>query len=105
LDEHAGRDQHALGSQLGEDVGRHVVVAGDVVELQALKVSLELAHLSAISIHRVLLDVAGFVDLIDDDLGVSVRDESLDSEGNSDAHPIDQGHVLNAVVGCLGVDL
>jgi hypothetical protein len=33
LKEYASRDQHALGSQLGEDVGRHVVVAGDMVEL------------------------------------------------------------------------
>jgi hypothetical protein len=33
LDEYASRDQRALGPQLGEDVGRHVVVAGDVVEL------------------------------------------------------------------------
>jgi hypothetical protein len=24
---------HTLGSQLGEDVGHHIVVAGDVVEL------------------------------------------------------------------------
>jgi hypothetical protein len=45
LDEHAGRDQRALGSQLGEDVGHHVVVAADMVKLQTLEVSLELADL------------------------------------------------------------
>jgi hypothetical protein len=37
LNEHTNRDQRALESQLGEDVGRHVVVAGDVVELRPLK--------------------------------------------------------------------
>jgi hypothetical protein len=68
-------------------------------------VSLKLAHLSAVGIHRVLLDVAGLIDLVNDDLGVIVGDESLDSEGNNDARPMDQGLVLGAVVGCLVVDL
>jgi hypothetical protein len=45
----------SLVSQLGEDIGRHIVVAGDVVELQALEVSLELAHLNIVGVHRVLL--------------------------------------------------
>jgi hypothetical protein len=71
--------------QLGEDVGRHVVVSGDVVEFQGLKVSLELAQLNTVGIHRVLLDVADLVDLVDDDLGIAVSDESLDPKGNSDA--------------------
>jgi hypothetical protein len=33
LDEYTGRDQRALRPQLGEDIGRHIVVARDVVEL------------------------------------------------------------------------
>jgi hypothetical protein len=33
LDEHTDPDQHVFGSQLGKDVGRHVVVAIDVVKL------------------------------------------------------------------------
>jgi hypothetical protein len=68
LDEHASWDQRVHGSQLREDVDRHVVVAADMVKLQALEVSLELTHLSAVGIHRVLPDVAGLVDLVDDDL-------------------------------------
>jgi hypothetical protein len=52
------------------------------VELQALEVSLELAHLSAVGVHRVLFDVTGHIDLVDDDLGASVCDESLDSCDN-----------------------
>jgi hypothetical protein len=68
-------------------------------------VVLQLAHLSAVGVHRLLLDVACLVDLVDDDLGVTVSDESLDSEGNIDAQPMDQSLVRSAVVGCLVVDL
>jgi hypothetical protein len=68
-------------------------------------VSLELAYLGAISIHRILLDVACLVDLIDDDLGVTVSDEPLDSQENSDAQSMDQGLILGAIVGRLVVDL
>jgi hypothetical protein len=60
-----------------------------VVEFQTLEVSLELAHLSVVGIHRVLLDVACLVDLVNDNLGVTVGDELLDSEGNSDVQPMD----------------
>jgi hypothetical protein len=64
-------------------------------------VILKLAHLNAVGVHRVLLDVTCLVDLVNDDLGVTVGDESLDSEGNNDAQPMDQGLVLSAVVGSL----
>jgi hypothetical protein len=77
----------------------------DVVEFQALEVCLELARLSAIGVHRVRHDVAGLVDLVDDDLGDAVGNKSLDSERNSDAQPVDQGLVLGAIVGRLVVDL
>jgi hypothetical protein len=53
-------------------------------------VILELAHLYAVGIHCLLPNVACLADLIDDDLGVAVRDKSLDSKGNSDAQPMDQ---------------
>jgi hypothetical protein len=66
---------------------------------------LKLAHLNVVGIHRVLLDVSGLVDLVDEDLGVAIGDESLDSKGNSDARPMDQGLVLGTVVGRLLVDL
>jgi hypothetical protein len=76
-----------------------------MVTLQALEVNLELAHLGAISVHRVLRDVTGLVDLVDDDLGVAVGDEPLDSQGNNDAQPADQGFVLVPIVGRFVVDL
>jgi hypothetical protein len=68
-------------------------------------VILELAHLSTVGIHCLVLDDALLVDLINDDLGVAVRDKSLDSEGNNDAQPMDQGLVLDTVVGRLLMDL
>jgi hypothetical protein len=43
--------------------------------------------------------------LVNDDLGVTVGDESLDSEGNNNAQPMDQGLVLGAAVGRVVVDL
>jgi hypothetical protein len=68
-------------------------------------VNLELPHLNAVGIHRVLLDVTRLVELVDDNLGVAVSDEPLDSLGNSDAQSVDQGVVFSAVVGHLIVDL
>jgi hypothetical protein len=75
------------------------------VKLQALEVGLELAHLGAIGVHRVLPDVSCLVDLVNDDCGVAVGNKSLDSQGNGDAQPVDQGLVFGAVVGHFVVDL
>jgi hypothetical protein len=68
-------------------------------------VVLERAHLGAVGVHRFLLDVACLVDLVDDDLGVAVSNESLDSKGNNDVYPMDQGLILRSIVGRLIVDL
>jgi hypothetical protein len=68
-------------------------------------VILELSHLGAVAVQRLLLDIAHLVDLVDDDLRVTVRDDSLYSEGNNDVQPVDQGLVLGAIVGRLVVDL
>jgi hypothetical protein len=68
-------------------------------------VILELSHLGAVAVQRLLLDIARLVDLVDDDLRVTVRDDSLYSEGNNDVQPVDQGLVLGAIVGRLVVDL
>jgi hypothetical protein len=68
-------------------------------------VSFELAYLGAVSVHRIFLDVARLVEFIDDDLGVAVGNEPLDSQGKSDAQSVDQGLILGAIVGRLVVDL
>jgi multisubunit Na+/H+ antiporter MnhC subunit len=76
-----------------------------MVELQTLKVILEFAHLYAVGVHCLLLDIACLVDSIDDDLGVAIRNKSFDSEGNNDVQPMDQGLVLGTVVARLVMDL
>jgi hypothetical protein len=60
-----------------------------------------------VCLHLVFFGKIGvtLVDLIDDDLGVAVRNKSLDLEGNGDAQPMDQGLVLSAIVGRLVMDL
>jgi hypothetical protein len=42
-----------------------------VLEFDSLEVAFELSNLSAVSIHRVLDAVPLFVDLLDDDLGIT----------------------------------
>jgi hypothetical protein len=42
------------------------------MELSTFEVVLELAHLGAVGIHCLLIDVACLVDLVDDNLGVTV---------------------------------
>jgi hypothetical protein len=76
-----------------------------MAKLQALEVSLELMHLSAVSRHRVLPDVTCLVDLIDENLGVAVSNEPLDSQGSNNAQSVDQGLVLGAVIECFVVDM
>jgi hypothetical protein len=72
-----------------------------VVKFQTFEVSLELSDLGAVGIHRVLLDVARLVDLVDDDLGVNVGNEPLNPQGDDDVQPVNQGLILGAVVGRL----
>jgi hypothetical protein len=105
LDEHTGWDQRTLGPQLREDVDRHIVVATNMVEFQAFEVGLELSYLGVVGIHRDLLDVSRLVDLVDEDFGVAVGNEPLNSQGDNDAQSVDQGLVLGAIVGRLVVDL
>jgi hypothetical protein len=75
------------------------------MKLQGLEVGLKLAYLGAVSIHRILLDVARLNELVDDDLGVAISDEPLDSQGNSDVQSLDPGLVLGAIIKHLVVDL
>jgi hypothetical protein len=75
------------------------------MKLQALEVGLELAYLGAVSVHRIVLDVTCLTDLVNDDLGVVVSDEPLDSQGNSDSLSVDQSLILGTIIGYLVVDL
>jgi hypothetical protein len=55
----------------GKYVGGDVVVAWDVLEFDPLEVAFEFSNLSTVSIHCVLDAVPLFVDLLDDDLGIT----------------------------------
>jgi hypothetical protein len=76
-----------------------------MVELQAFEVGLELPNLSIVRFHRVLLDVARLVHLVDDDTGVVLGNKLLNPQGHGDAQPVNQGLILGSIVGCLVVDL
>jgi hypothetical protein len=67
-------------------------------------VVLELAHLGAVGVHRFLLNVTCLVDLVNDDLGVAISDESL-SYGPPWAPCLDgyQDRLLRVPLGLLGL--
>ena len=65
-------DNRSLGSELGQDVCRNVVVPRDVMELQAIEFSFELPDLPAVGIHLFLGALPILVDLLYDDFGVAV---------------------------------
>ena len=77
LDEHAGWYDGSLGFELGQRVSRHIVVPGDVVELQAIEFGFELPNLPAIGIHLLLGALPVFVDLLYDDFGVTISQQAL----------------------------
>ena len=101
LDEHAGWYDGLLGSELGQSVSRHVVVLGDVVEFQTIELSFELPDLPAVGIHLLLGALLVFVDLLYDDFGVTISQQMLDVECDSDSEIMDESFVLGSVVGSL----
>jgi hypothetical protein len=71
LDEYACWDWSSSRALFGKHVGGDIVVVWDVLEFDALEVAFEFTNLSAVSIHRVLDAISLFVDMLDDDLGIS----------------------------------
>jgi hypothetical protein len=105
LDKHVSPNQYALGAQLGENVGRLVVVAANMVELDTFKVDFKLAYLDTLCIHAVFLDVTGLIDLVDDEVGVTVIYDAFDPQGDNNVQPMDEGFILSIVVGRFVMDL
>ena len=101
MNEHAGWYDGPLGSELGHNVGCHIVVPGDVVELQTIEFAFELPDLHAIGVHLLLGALPVFVDLLYDDFGVTIRQQMLDAECDSDSEIMDESFVLGSVVGSL----
>ena len=84
MNEHAGWYDGSLGSELGQRVSRYVIVPGDVVELQTVKLGFELPDLPAVGIHLFLGALPVFVDLLYDEFGVTISQQMLDAECDSD---------------------
>ena len=72
LNEYAGWYDGPLGSKLGQNIGSHVVVPGDVVELQTIELSFEPPDLPVVGVHFLLGALPVLVDLLYDDFGVTI---------------------------------
>ena len=88
-----------LDPRFGQNIRRHIVVPGDVVELQTIELGFELPDLPAVGIHLLLGALPVFVDLLYDDFGVTIRQQTFDAECNSET--VDESFVLSGVVGSL----
>ena len=60
------------------------MVPGDVVELQTTEFAFELPDIPAIGIHLLLGALLVFVDLLYDDFGITINQQTLDAECDSD---------------------
>jgi len=101
LNEHAGWYNGSLGSELGQNVCYHIVVPGDVVELQTVEFAFELPDLPAIGVHLLLGALLVFVDLLYDDFGVTISQQMLDAECGSDPETMNESFVLGSIIGSL----
>ena len=90
-----------VGSDLGQNIRRHIVIPRDVVELEAIEFGFELPNLPAIGIHLLLSALPVFVDLLYDDFGVTISQQALDAECDSDPETMNESFVLGSVVGSL----
>ena len=67
LNEHAGWYDGPLGSKLGQNISRHIVVPRDVVELQTVKLGFEIPDLPAVGVHfcRIAIHHSSFLQGLD----------------------------------------
>ena len=69
-----------------------------MVELQTIELSFELPDLPAVSVHFLLGALPVLVDLLYDDFGVAISQQTLDAECNSDPETVDESFVLGNIV-------
>ena len=72
-----------------------------MVKLQIIELGFKLPDLPAIGIHLLLGALPVFVDLLYDDFGVTISQQMLDAECDSDPETMDESFVLGSVVGSL----
>ena len=102
MKEHARWYDGPLGSELGQNVHRYIVIPGDVVEFQTVELSSELPNLLAVGINLLFGALPVFVDLLYNDFGVAISQQMLDAECDSDPETMDESFVLDSVVDSLG---
>ena len=80
-------------------VGELILVSYHVVVLNTVELSFEFPDLGALCVH--LLARAGpiFVNLVDDQCGVSVHHEAFDAELEGYTESMETGFILHGVVG------
>ena len=101
MNKHARWYDGSLGSKLGQNISRHIVVPRDVVELQTIELGFELPDLPAVGIHLLLGALPFLVDLLYDFFGVAVRQQMLDAECDGDPETVNESFVLSSIVGSL----
>ena len=83
MNEHTGWYVGPLGSKLGQNINRHVVVPGDVVELETIELGFELPDLPTVDIHLLLGAFPVFVDLLYDDFGITISQQTFDTRSKN----------------------
>ena len=101
MNKHAGWYDGRLGSKLGQNISRHIVVPRDVVELQTVKHGFELPDFPAVSVHFLLGALPVLVDLLYNEFGVTISQQMLDAECDSDPYTMNKSFVLGSIVGSL----
>ena len=71
------------------------------MELQTVELTFELPDHPAAGIHLLFGALPVFADLLYDDLGVTVSQQTLDAKCDSDPETMDESFVLGSVVGSL----
>jgi hypothetical protein len=92
------RDQAWTGCGLREYVGRLVVVAQHVVQLEAVELALQISYDLTVRHHLWVNTFLVLHDLSHDQLRVAPDLETLDPEFDSDPEAVNQGFILGGVV-------
>ena len=72
-----------------------------MVKLQTIELGFELPDFPVVGIHLLFGALPVFVDLLYDDFGVTISQQALGAECNSDAETVDESFILGSVVGSL----
>jgi hypothetical protein len=99
LREHTRRGRFTARLELGEGVGRLVVLSKNMLELKAIDLLLQLSNLLPVCSHTGVAIVQLSRNLIDDELRVSADVKPLNPKFGGDAQTVDQCLVLHPIVG------